>query len=197
MQNKSSQTRDRILDSGLRLVSVNGLAGVTLGVLADEIGMSKSGLFAHFRSKEELQLRLLERVGELFNVQVVEPSMSIRPGIDRLTAFMKNWLGWAARAGLPGGCPAAAAMFELDDQIGELRTATIEAQARFRAVLLAYVQEAIDLGALKPDTDAAQLVWEMAAIYLAHHVSARFERDPAADQRAWTAFTALLDRYRA
>ena len=197
MKTKSGRTYERILDHGLGILSISGLSGVTLGVLADGVGMSKSGLFAHFRSKEDVQLRLLERAGALVQAQVVDPAMRAEPGLPRLTAVMRNWLGWAARAGLPGGCPMAAAMFELDDLAGDIRSAVLDAESQFRAVLTSLVCEAIDLGKLRDDTDADQFLWEMGGIYLGHHVSTRFLRDPEADRRAWTAFEALVDRARA
>lgn len=196
MKTKSAQTYERILEQGLDIVSVSGLSGVTFGLLADGVGMSKSGLFAHFRSKEEIQLRLMERAGVLVQAQVVEPAMRAKPGLPRLILLMKNWLGWAARAGLPGGCPMAAAMFELDDLAGEIRAGVLEAESRFRAVLAGLVREAIDSGALRDGTDVDQFVWEMGGIYLSHHVSTRFVRDPTADRRAQTAFEALIDRAR-
>ncbi len=196
MKTKSGQTYERILDQGLDILSVSGLSAVTFGVLADGVGMSKSGLFAHFRSKEDIQLRLMERAGMRVQTQVLAPAMRAEPGLPRLTALMENWLGWAARAGLPGGCPMAAAMFELDDLAGEVRAAVLETESHFRALLVGLVREAIDLGALRESTDADQFVWEMGGIYLSHHISTRFIRDPEADRRALTAFEALVDRAR-
>src|SRR5205823_11770589 len=96
-------TRERILEHGLALMSHAGLAGVTLGVLADQVGMSKSGLFAHFRSKEDVQIELLTHMAEFSLVRVVEPSMVTADGLPRLRALVGHWFGWAQRAGLPGG----------------------------------------------------------------------------------------------
>ena len=103
----AASTRDRILQQGLALMSRTGLAGVTLGVLADQVGMSKSGLFAHFRSKEDVQIELLTHTTQFVVAQVLEPSMSASEGLPRLRALVRNWFGWAQRAGLPGGCPIA------------------------------------------------------------------------------------------
>src|SRR6202035_224827 len=96
-------THERILEQGLALMSRSGLSGVTLGVLADQVGMSKSGLFAHFRSKEEVQIGLLQFMAEFAKARVVDPAMKVEAGLPRLKALVANWLGWAQRAGLPGG----------------------------------------------------------------------------------------------
>src|SRR5580658_9506771 len=101
----SISTRERILQQGLALMSQSGLAGVTLGVLAEQVGMSKSGLFAHFRSKEEVQIQLLDRMAEVGAKFVIEPTMQKPAGLPRAKALAANWFGWAPRAGLPGGCP--------------------------------------------------------------------------------------------
>ncbi len=102
-------------------MSQSGLAGVTLGVLADQVGMSKSGLFAHFRSKEDVQIGLLQYMAQFATTHVVQPRMSADEGLPRLKALVHNWFGWAQRAGLPGGCPVAAGLFEFDDVEGAVR----------------------------------------------------------------------------
>jgi AcrR family transcriptional regulator len=187
-------TRTRILDRGLALISQSGLEGVTLGVLADQVGMSKSGLFAHFRSKEEMQIGLLAHTAELAKVRVIVPAMNQPEGLPRLKALVKNWFGWAPRAGLPGGCPVAAGMFELDDAEGPVRDKVVALEAEWRALLTKTVTQARALGHLRADLDIVQFVWELCGIYLSHHTSQRFLRSPDADRRAQTAFAALLER---
>src|SRR6516162_8807517 len=105
----ASATRIRIVDRGLDLLSEAGLAGVTLGGLAERVGMSKSGLFAHFKSKEAVQIALLDQSASLANEVVVAPALAAPPGLERLRALVDLWLGWPARAGLKGGCPIAGA----------------------------------------------------------------------------------------
>src|SRR5579863_3480743 len=112
MTQRTSPTRERILGQGLALMSRAGLSGVTLGVLADQVGMSKSGLFAHFKSKEDVQIELLEYTTQFGRPYIIDPAMRQPEGLPRLKALVKHWLGWAPRSGLPGGCPIAAAMFE-------------------------------------------------------------------------------------
>ncbi len=192
----SAKTYVRILNEGLEMLTVTGLSGVTFGALAEAVGMSKSGLYAHFRSKEDIQLRLLEHADALAATKVIGPAMAEARGLPRLTALMHNWLGWTRRIGLRGGCPFASALFELDDLDGAVRAQVGKAEAGVRALLATLVEEAVADGTLRSDTEVDQAVWELRAIYLGHHVSSRFISDPLADRRAWVAFEALVDRYR-
>jgi len=189
------KTSDRLLDAGLALISQDGLSGVTLGRLADQVGMSKSGVFAHFRSKVEVQIALLDHSSKLVGPLVLEPAMREPVGLRRLCALIESWFGWAPRAGLPGGCPVAAAMFELDDvEDGPVRDKVLEMERGFRELLGQLVRDAIATGELRAELDVEQLVWELCGIYLGHHVSSRFVRDPEADARARVAVQALLER---
>lgn len=187
-------TRSRIVDHGLDLMSRTGLSGVTLGALAEGVGMSKSGLFAHFRSKNAVQIALLDRMAEMANRTVVAPAMAAPAGLARLKALVANWIGWSGRAGLSGGCPVAAALFELDDQPGEVRAKVEVMEANWRGLLCGLVSEAVASGELRGDLDAEQFVFELCGIYLTHHASHRFLRDPQADTRAQAAFEALVAR---
>lgn len=189
------ETRHRILHSGLELLSELGLSRVTLGVLATRVGLSKSGLFAHFRSKEALQIALLGETGRIANAVVVTPAMDADAGLARLQALFAAWVGWTTRAGLPGGCPVAAALFELDDDIeDEVRTTVLDMEVRWRSLLGQFASDAVRLGQLAQDLDVDQFVFEVCGIYLSHHASRRFVRDPDADRRAAVAFEALLAR---
>jgi AcrR family transcriptional regulator len=191
------RTRARIVDRGLDLMSRLGLAGVTLGGLAEDVGMSKSGLFAHFKSKEAVQIALLERMAETARRVVVAPAMTAPPGLARLTALVEHWLGWTTRAGLSGGCPIAAALFELDDLEGEVRNVVRAMEQAWRGRLRDLVAETQATGEFRADLDADQFVFELCGVYLTHHVSRRFLGDPLADRRAREAFTALVARAQA
>ena len=175
-------------------MSQSGLSGVTLGILADQVGMSKSGLFAHFRSKEDVQIELLTHMAEFAMAHVVEPSMKAVEGLPRLRALIRNWFGWAQRAGLPGGCPVAAGLFEFDDVEGRVRNKILEMEGQWRILLTDLAQRAVNLGHLRHDLDVDQFVWELCGIYLGHHAAHRFLRAADADSRALTAFQALVDR---
>jgi len=194
MGQAAASTRERILEQGLALMSRSGLPGVTLGVLADQVGMSKSGLFAHFRSKEEVQIGLLQYTAEFATARVVAPAMKAKEGLPRLKALVANWFGWTRRAGLPGGCPVAAGLFEFDDIPGPVRNKILEMESEWRGLLTGLVRQAVDHGHLRRDLDLDQFVWELCGIYLGHHAAYRFLHSGDADRRAQTAFKALLER---
>ena len=159
-------TKDRILEKGLDVLSRSGLAGVTLGVLAHQAGMSKSGLFAHFGSKEDVQLRLLAETARVAASTYVDKAMAKPPGMARLKTLFKGWLGWSEKAGLAGGCPIAAGMFELDDADvnNPVRQQLVSLEGEWRDLLAQFVQEAIDLGELGTNLDPKQFAWELCGI---------------------------------
>ena len=187
-------TRGRILEQGLALMSQAGLSGVTLGVLATRVGMSKSGLFAHFRSKEEVQIGLLDYMAEFATEQVVAPAMKVEDGLPRLKTLVAKWFGWTRRAGLPGGCPVAAGLFEFDDIRGAVRNKILAMESEWRDLLAGLVRQAVKRGEFRDDLDVDQFVWELCAIYLGHHAAYRFLHSADADRRAEAAFEALLKR---
>jgi AcrR family transcriptional regulator len=191
---KSNMTPLRLLSHGLRALSADGLSGVTLGRLAEAASLSKSGLFAHFRSKQQLEIALLYEAAWLAYGHVVEPAMDAPAGLPQLQALVERWLGWPTRAGLPGGCPIAAALFELDDREGKVREYVAALEREWRLLLGSLVASAVALGHLRKGTDLDQFVWELCGIYLSHHVSARVLRDPSAEEHARLAFGALLRR---
>lgn len=190
----ASPTRIKILRHGLDLISTAGLSGVTIGMLAERSGMSKSGLFAHFGSREEVQLGLLDYTAEFAGEHVVAPSMQAPEGLSRLRELVANWLGWTERAGLAGGCPIAAGMFEVDDLETPVRERLLVMEKRWRGLLAELTHQAVAHGHLRKDLDVNQFVWELCGIYLSHHASLRFVRDPEATERAQKAFNSLLAR---
>src|SRR5439155_16280869 len=124
----------------------------------------------------------------------IAPAMLVPDGLPRLKKLVAGWFGWAQRAGLPGGCPVAAGLFEFDDIEGAVRNKILQMEAEFRQLLTGIVKSAVTLGHLRRDLDVDQFVWELSGIYLSHHAAHRFLRSKDADQRAKTAFQALLDR---
>jgi AcrR family transcriptional regulator len=196
MNQTGRATRDRILDAGLNLLSTSGFAGVTIGILASQVGMSKSGLFAHFKSKEEIDIALLEQMAEVAYKSVVVPAMRAPQGLTRLMALIENWFGWSTKAGLVGGCPAAAGMFELDDVEGPVREKLLELEKQWDETLKQFIAESIAAGDLRKDLDTDQFIWELMGFYLNHHASRRFMRTRDANKRARDAFQGLIDRSR-
>jgi AcrR family transcriptional regulator len=197
MSQTGQATRDHILAVGLNVLSTSGFAGVTIGILAGQVGMSKSGLFAHFKSKEDIDIALLEQMLEVVHKTVVVPAMRAQQGLSRLTALIDNWFGWSTKAGLLGGCPASAGMFELDDVEGPVREKLFELENQWNEMLRQFIAESIATGDLRKDLDIDQFLWELTGFYLNHHTSRRFMRNRDANMRAKKAFQGLIDRSRA
>jgi AcrR family transcriptional regulator len=194
---KGEETRTAILDEALKIASRLGLEGLTIGSLADATGMSKSGLFAHFGSREDLQLAVLEHAAQRYGEQVFRPVLNIERGLPRLRALFERWLDWALESGLPGGCIMIAAAAEYDDRPGPIRDAVIANQNRGRAISEKAVRLAIEEGHLRADTDPEQIAFELLAIVLATHNYRRLLGDRAARKRALTAFEQLIARHAA
>src|SRR5258706_6219006 len=125
---KGERTRSVILDRAAGLASESGLDGLTIGSLAAATGLSKSGLFAHFGSREELQLAVLERTREKFAEVVFRPALAKPRGLERYRAMFERWLDWTESADLPGGCPLLGAAMEFDDRPGPVRDRVIQHQ---------------------------------------------------------------------
>jgi AcrR family transcriptional regulator len=194
---KGEQTRAVILDQALQIASRLGLEGLTIGSLADATGMSKSGLFAHFGSREDLQLAVLEHAAQLYGNKVFLPALKIERGLPRLRALFAQWLEWTIASGLPGGCIMISAAAEYDDRPGPIRDAVIANQNRGRAISEKAVRLTIEEGHLKPGTDPEQIAFEMLAIVLASHNYRRLLGDKEARKRALTAFDQLVGRHAA
>jgi len=192
---KGEQTRTAILDEALRIASRLGLEGLTIGSLADATGMSKSGLFAHFGSREDLQLAVLEHAAQLYGEKVFVPVLKIERGLPRLRALFERWLDWTLESGLPGGCIMISAAAEYDDRPGPIRDAVITNQHRGNAITQKAVRLAIEEGHLSPETDPEQISFEMLGIVLASHNHRRLLGDKEARKRALTAFDQLITRH--
>jgi len=192
---KGEQTRVAILDQALQIASRIGLEGLTIGTLADATGMSKSGLFAHFGSREDLQLAVLEHAAQRYGELVFVPVLKIERGLPRLRALFERWLDWTLESGLPGGCIMISAAAEYDDRPGPIRDAVIANQNRGRAISEKAVRLAVEEGHLRSDTDPEQIAFELLAIVLASHNYRRLLGDRAARKRALTAFEELIARH--
>jgi AcrR family transcriptional regulator len=192
---KGEQTRTAILDEALKIASRLGLEGLTIGSLADATGMSKSGLFAHFGSREDLQLAVLDYAAQRYGELVFVPVLKIERGLPRLRALFERWLDWTIESGLPGGCIMISAAIEYDDRPGPIRDAAIANQHRGNAITQKAVRLAIEEGHLSPQTDPEQISFEMLGIVLATHNHRRLLGDKEARKRALTAFDELISRH--
>lgn len=187
-------TKQKIFDEALNMLGEDGFSGITLGTLANRVGLSKSGLFAHFKSKDELEEQLLTQVTGKSNA-FIAAALSEPPGIGRLTAFFQGWLGWTGKAGMKGGCPITAGFFEYDDAPLEnsTRMKLQKISADWHKTLLSICSETVEAGGLKADLDLEQFLFELYGIYLSHHVYLRFNGDEKADKKAMKAFTRLVE----
>lgn len=192
---KGAETRQAILDRALALSSVVGLEGVSIGRLADEMELSKSGLFAHFGSKEALQIGVLEAAAERFVDIVVRPALKAPRGEARVRALFDGWLGWSRL--LPGGCVFMSAAAELDDRPGPVRDALVRTQHDWVDVIETSVRAAATAGAFRADVDPARFAQDMYGLMLGQNHFSRLLGDAAAEARARASFEELLARVRA
>ncbi|HEX5831610.1 MAG TPA: TetR/AcrR family transcriptional regulator [Gemmatimonadaceae bacterium] len=189
---KGAQTRERIVGHALQLASAEGLEGISIGRLADEVGMSKSGLFAHFRSKEELQLAVLATAVATFTDIVVRPALTEPRGEPRVRALFERWLAWERHESIPGGCVFLQLAAELHERPGPARDALVAAQLRWREALERAARIAVEEGHFRADLDEALFAFQLFGILASYHHTARLLADPDAEPRARRAFAALL-----
>jgi len=193
---KGELTRQNILKHAAGLATEIGLDGLTIGRLADDLGLSKSGLFAHFQSKELLQLAAMEFAAQRFIDTAVKPSLSAPRGEPRVRAFFDNWLAWPKKSGLPGGCFFVAVASELDDKPGLVRDRCVQLQRDWLDALAQGVRIAVSEGHFRKDVDPDQFAYEMYGIMLVNHHFSRLLRDAKAEPRARKAFDALVSKSR-
>ncbi len=192
---KGEQTRAAILDVALELASRNGLEGLTIGLLADRMNMSKSGVFAHFGSREDLQMEVLKLYHHRFEQEVFFPSVKEPRGLPRLESMFARWVKRVS-VEIASGCIYISGAVEYDDRPGPIREALVAMVRAWQGALLRAVQQSIDVGALRAGTDPQQLVYEMYGLILALHHDARFLRVPGALERANRGFVRLIENYR-
>jgi AcrR family transcriptional regulator len=187
---KGKLTRNTILEHATELASQVGLTGLSIGRLADDLSLSKSGLFGHFLSKEALQIQVLEHGAERYVDEVVRPALAAPRGEPRLRALFERWLAWDSR--MTGGCVFVAASSELDDRPGPVRDRLVELQLQWADVLAQSFRKAIEAGHVRADADPQQFAQDMYGIMLSWHYHARLLADDEAETRARRAFEALL-----
>lgn len=192
---KGQRTRAEILDTALGRAGEVGLYGLTIGDLASSLGLSKSGLFAHFQSKENLQLAVLETAVERFIDTVVRPAIAEPRGEPRVVAMFEHWLRWAHKQS-PRGCIFASTTFELAGRKGALRNRLVKAQTDWIDALARAAEIAVEAGDFRADLDARQFAFEMESIMLGSLHGNLLIRDPESLERTRRAFDALLERSR-
>jgi AcrR family transcriptional regulator len=191
---KGSLTRQAILERSAALASIEGLDGLSIGRLAEALGMSKSGLFAHFKTKQELQLATIERASAIYLEEVIKPALAVPAGLDRLRRLCESFISYVERSVFPGGCFFAAAMAEFDAREGPVRNRIAEAQRQWLEMLERMAQDAKRLGQLSPQVDAAQLAYELESVMVTANWYVHLFEDRTQLERARKAVKRLLDQ---
>ena len=193
---KGELTRAAIVERAARLASRVGIDGVSIGMLADDLDLSKSGLFAHFKSKEALQLQVLEYAVARFVEKVVRPALAAPRGEKRVRALFEHWLEWPKTSGMTG-CLFVALATELDDRPGPVRERLVQSQRDWLEAIATSVRMASEEGHFRKDLDADQFAHEMYGIMLAAHHALRLLRSRVAIERTRRAFARLVADARA
>jgi len=191
---KGQQTRAAILDAALALASHMGLEGLSIGALAEVTQMSKSGVFAHFGSREELQISVIREYHARFEEEVFFPAMSRPRGLPRLRELFERWVRRVS-VELDSGCIYISGAVEFDDRPGPVRDALAEMVLAWHGALERAIRIAVEEGQLRPDTDPQQMLFEIHGLILALHHDARFLRNSGVVDRARLGFERLLGHY--
>lgn len=191
---KGEATRAAILLAAMDLASRDGIEGLTIGVLAERMGMSKSGVFAHFGSREDLQIEVLKLYHAQFEQDVFYPSMKEAQGLPRLRSMFNLWLNRVS-VEIASGCIYISGAVEYDDRQGPIREALVDMVMAWQGALLRAVRQAQHCGHLPAQIDASQIVFEMYGMILALHHDARFLRKPGSVERAKDGFERMIASY--
>jgi len=191
---KGAATREAIIDRAYGIACSAGLDGLSIGPLAHAVGMSKSGVFAHFGSREGLQLAVLESAGQRFGNHVLTPALAAPRGLPRLRAIVERWFDWVRHTN-DGGCLYLAAVSEFDDRPGAIRDRLLQLEVRWRDALTRAIQLAIETRELHADADPRQMAFEIYGLALiVHHDAGLFGYDTA-QARGLGAFERLIRSY--
>jgi AcrR family transcriptional regulator len=191
---KGQASRATILHTAARLATMKGLDGLSIGDLAAEVGMSKSGLYAHFKSKEELELATIETAAGIFESEVLQPAARAPAGTGRLTALVDAFLSHLERRVFPGGCFFAAVASELDTRPGPARDRVVQILDTWLSLIRQCIRDAQASGAMDPAADVAQAVFEIQAMLLAGNFQFVMTNDPARLTQARTGVGHVLAR---
>ncbi len=191
---KGQQTRAAILEAALSLASHMGLEGLSIGALAEVTQMSKSGVFAHFGSREELQIAVIREYHTRFEEEVFFPAVREARGLPRLRALFERWVRRVS-VELDSGCIYISGAVEFDDRPGPVRDALASMVRAWQSALERAIRLAIEAGHLRPDTDTLQMLFEVHGLILSLHHDARFLRLPGAVDRARTGLERIVQHY--
>ncbi|UCG14439.1 MAG: TetR/AcrR family transcriptional regulator [Deltaproteobacteria bacterium] len=191
---KGEETRKVILEAGLDMASQLGLECVSIGALAKATNMSKSGLFAHFQSKEGLQVEILNHAARLFSGSVIVPALRTEAGIPRIKALINNWINWSCE--LTGGCIFVTASAEYSDRPGKVRECLLRQQNDWIDCLRRIAESAIKKGDFREDIDCEQFAFDLYSLLLGFHLYDRLLDDSETKKRQEIALERLVATYR-
>jgi len=195
MNKTLSETKKKILNVALDLSSKIGFVNLSIGELAKKVGMSKSGLFGHFKSKELLQKTVLDFAAFHFIQTVIKPAIKKERGIPRLEAIVLNWLHWSCEKH-PGGCPIVTAVVEFDDRPGFIREHVKQLQKEMIGGFYKATEIAVEEGQLQKDLDCGQFVYELYSLMIGFQVYGRLLEEEIAEKRLKRSFGELLERHK-
>jgi AcrR family transcriptional regulator len=190
---KGYTTKETILKTAFELTSKFGLESLSIGELAKSVGMSKSGLFSHFKSKEKLQLMVMDYAAENFTLKVVRPALSEKRGIARIEAMMNNWKKWSSTY-LPGGCPFLSAIVEFDDRPGLVREHIKKLQSTMVGTFSTSVKIAIEENEILKGTDTEQLAYELYSNMIGFHIYNRLLKDNNSILKFENSYSSIIAR---
>ena len=191
---KGKETKKAILEAGLDMASQLGLEGVSIGALAKETDMSKSGLFAHFQSKENLQIEILDYAARVFSEDVIIPALATEGGIPRIKALIKNWIKWGDN--LTGGCIFVTASTDYSDRPGKVRECLIKQQEDWIDCLRRIAESAIKVGDFREGIDCEQFAFDLYSLLLGFHLYDKLLDDTETRKRQEIALETLLANYK-
>jgi AcrR family transcriptional regulator len=191
---RGKDTKQTILQVGLDMASQLGLESVTIGALAKATNMSKSGLFAHFQSKENLQIEILGYAAHRFSEGVIVPALSAEAGIPRIKALVDNWTGWTSE--LTGGCIFVSASIDFSDRPGKVREVLLQQQNEWIECLRRVAESAVRVGDFRADIDSDQFAFDLYSLLLGFHLYHTMLNDADTRKRQEAALDRLTDDYR-
>jgi AcrR family transcriptional regulator len=190
---KGEDTKLSVLESGLDMASQLGLECVTIGNLAKATNLSKSGLFAHFQSKENLQVEILNYAARLFSEGVIVPALKTNAGIPRIRALVDNWIQWTSE--LTGGCIFVSASTDFSDRPGRVRDLLLHQQKQWIDCLRRIAQSAVQAGDFRPDIDFDQFAFDLYSLLLGFHLYHNLLNDADTKKHQEIALARLLNSY--
>jgi AcrR family transcriptional regulator len=191
---KGEDTKNAILDAGMDMASRLGLEGVSIGALSKASHMSKSGLFAHFQSKENLQVEILNHAAEVFAESVVIPALKTASGIPRIKALVDHWIAWTST--ISGGCIFVTASNDFSDRPGPVRDRLLLQQKQWLDCLSRIARSAMRVGDFREDIDCEQFAFELYSLLLGFHLYYKLLNSSDTESRQKAALDRLLDNFR-